>query len=434
MRQKKKATGVFADAERAAAPVEISTPNLGVRFYRRDATRVIVVFASAGARRIDGFSEEFRGTFWSTGVSLVFVTDRHTRWFNYPDTVDVFRQVAQIVSAFQNVGVIGASLGGSGAILFTNYAANIARVVAFAPQYSILPPFIQFDNRYDYIGKTVEEPLFEDFSQSPSKDKIIIIYGNTSWRDYLHSSMFSAAGFKPIIVDRAPHEVAGHLKAAYSPNGLKCLADLFCSFDKPFSADVLRRRLDVQWTDEALRPEFRFAQELRASAEFNRNAVSPSPVIESVWPLISAGKPASQSSICQWSTAGTVEGDAAGALNGHISASHNFHTGKDPRPWWQVDLRDIHLVHEIRIFNRIDSFQVAERAFNFELEISLDATNWQSILKKEDYKPYGGADGHPFIFLLAPCQACRYVRISLLAEAVLHLNQVQVFGEPRLPA
>ncbi len=409
-------------------PTDLETTGLTVRFYARDPDRIVVVFASAGARRINGFAEEFRGSFWPTGASMMFVTDKAARWYNHPDTERVFRHVADIAAGYRHVAAIGESLGACGAILFTNYAANVDRVVALAPQYSVTPPFIRFDDRYRHIGETITDWFFNDFSRCPVKDKVVMIYGNSLWRDYLHRAMYLAAGFGVLLIEDAPHEIAAHLKSAYPANQLRRLADLLCDFSQPFSAATLRAGLPVAWTDQILLPSALPVPD-PAGVRATKAEQAAQPVLPPVlWPLISSGKPATQSSISQWSWGRTVEADAMRALDGDIAAAYNFHTDSEVAPWWMIDLLDPHQVCQIRIFNRIDNPHVARRCLNFSLRTSMDGVAWTEVLRKDDSVYFGGADGQPFIHTPVEPWRCRFVRIVLIGEGFLHLNQVQIFG------
>ena len=413
-----------ADAPPSA---EIATENLGVRFYRRDPSRVVVAFASAGARKTDGFAEEFRSSFWPTGVSLIFVTDRRTKWFNFADTENVFRSIASWTSEFAHVGAYGESMGGSAAILFSDHA-RVDRVAALAPQYSILPPFVNFDFRYAHVHRMLDHISAEDFSVSPVKDRSIVVYGNTSWEDHLHASMFRVAGFPVLNLDGAGHEIGEYLKTAFDSNMLRPFVDLFCDFSRPWTPKTLRDAAAVGWTEEALKPSCRFAQTMRDTADLRRGLESPVEVQASRWPLVSENKTADQSSICEWSIGVTTQDDARRALNGVISAQGSFHTGHDPRAWWSVDLGEDHDICEVRLFNRLEHVDIARRNANFRLDSSRDGTTWEPMLVKRDFTSFGGADGRPFVHLPDPPRRLRHLRVQRLLPGVLHLNQVQLFG------
>jgi FkbH-like protein len=411
-----------------APPIEIETGNLAVRYYPRDPARLIIAFASAGARRVNGFSEEWHGSFQPTGASLMFVTDKHNNWYNYLETGEVFRQMAAIAASHPHVGVVGESMGGSGAILFTNYAQNIARVLAFTPQYSIFPPFVKFDSRYDYIFQRITAPQFVDYAQSPIKPNILLVYGNTVWRDYIHHGMFETAGFQTLTLDHAKHEMAAYIKSAHGNATLRRIAGLFADFTQPFSKAVLQAALVLPWSDVKLREEHGPSAEFSGFAVFTCNVNNPVPLVPSEWPLLSQGKPATQSSLSEWSLGDSLEGDAAGAVSGEISARASFHTQSEDGAWWAVDLLLPCQVFEIRLFNRLEQYPIARRGYRFKIEGRLPGAAWQTLAVKDDDGYVGGVDGRPYRAVLPSGPLCQEIRVSLLGVGFLHLNQVQVFG------
>jgi hypothetical protein len=414
--------------ERGGDPLEIESENYGVRFYRRDPHRLVTIFASAGARRVNGFSEEFRSTFWPTGVSLMFVTDRRLFWYNHFETERLFQRLAEIAGGFTHHACIGESMGACGSILFTNYATHTDRVVAFSPQYSILQPYVAFDSGYAHISEQITFPVNEDFSRTPMKSRVVLIYGNRVWRDYLHGSMYVAAGFVRLVIDDAPHEVASHLKTTYDVDALRRLGALLTDFETEFTSLSLPKQLDVRWTDRLLQDRDRFGREYAEQCRFHRALSDPKPIPPIARRLISEGCKATQSSLSEWSIGADPASDAQGALDGKIGPNHHFHTAFETRPWWQVDLGRVREVEEIRIFNRIDNYFPAARAFDFRIEISPDGVNWTCVVDRNDHQGFGGADGRPFIFLADPSFRTRLVRISLNNPGHLHLNQVQIFG------
>lgn len=412
-----------------APTVEFKTANLSVRFYQRDASRVVVVFASAGAKRVGGHAEEFAGTLSKLGISSVFVTDQHVRWYNYDETEDVLRKVAEMVADFEHVGVMGESLGGSGALLFTRFARNISRVLAITPQYSVAKPFIRFDDRYLSASNKIARYRYGTFADSPIKDRCLIVYGNTSWRDSIHASMFRAADFPIAIVDGAPHELSRFLKSDTAVNNLWRLVQTFCDFGEKFDIEAVHHIETINWSSKHLKDTHSFSAAIDEEIEFNRCQIEPMPLPAVAAPLVSAGKRATQSSISAASVGRTVEDDAAGAVNGSISKKYNFHTASEDSPWWKLDLGDEYRIHEVRLFNRLEHVKIAARALRFDILVSDDDVEWTVAFSKDDDVYFGGADGRPFVF--APVQEirARFIKVRLKGYGCLHLNQVQIYGE-----
>lgn len=154
-------------------------------------------------------------------------------------------------------------------------------------------------------------------------------------------------------------------------------------------------------------------------------ATSPGPAAPSGQgpALISKDRPASQSSTSPWSKAN----DAQGAVDGLKNGSFGFHSGKEPNPWWQVDLGRLAAIAEIHLFNRIDC--CSERARTVQVLLSPDGTSWK-VAYKHDGSLFGGANGKPLKIALGNASA-RYVRLQLAEDNWFHLDEVEVFGTYR---
>ena len=153
---------------------------------------------------------------------------------------------------------------------------------------------------------------------------------------------------------------------------------------------------------------------------------------------VSLNRPATQSSLSEWSTPidpqasadANKASDAAGGCDGVKDGGCGFHTGEELKPWWQVDLGRVYLLDEVRVFNRLGSF--AARADSLAVLLSNDGANW-STAYTHNGTPFGGADGNPLSIRLNQALA-RYVRLQLTTDlpAMLHLDEVEVLGA--LPA
>ncbi|GFE95834.1 hypothetical protein DmGdi_09070 [Gluconobacter sp. Gdi] len=144
----------------------------------------------------------------------------------------------------------------------------------------------------------------------------------------------------------------------------------------------------------------------------------------STWPLLSEGCSATQSSTFSEISS---EDDAEGPLSGQIGNFPAHHTAEEKNPWWQVDLQEKACVHEVRLFNRLDS--ALERAANLTISVSTDGESWTEVHRKEDGQIFGGADGTPYIWTTPEGVKARFVRITVLGEKTyLHFSQVQVYG------
>lgn len=147
-------------------------------------------------------------------------------------------------------------------------------------------------------------------------------------------------------------------------------------------------------------------------------------------PNLALGKPASQSSVSQWSRQPTPEADAAGAVNGEVSADYGFHTALEDEPWWQVDLGANCRITDIWLFNRVEQEALAARANRLAVDIGSTEANYTEVFRYVAANAFGGADGRPLIIRFESEVQARFIRIRLLHREFLHLNQVEVYGEP----
>jgi hypothetical protein len=144
--------------------------------------------------------------------------------------------------------------------------------------------------------------------------------------------------------------------------------------------------------------------------------------------LISRGKPCTQSSLSQWSTGATLAEDAGNAVNGKIDGTQKFHTRKEVNPWWQIDLEQTHAVSHVVIYNA--AFHTRDRLRNFKILASDDEQTWRELCSKEDNLPAGSLLTGPFILNLAAPALFRFMRFMMIGEDFLHLDQVEIYGEP----
>ncbi len=139
---------------------------------------------------------------------------------------------------------------------------------------------------------------------------------------------------------------------------------------------------------------------------------------------VGLNKPAVQSSLSEFSV---CPEEARGALTGPVSGQFKFHTTREYRPWWMVDLLVVEFIDEIRVFNRI--FQ-NERAHGLELHVSRDGRSWNLAATHTPQIVFGQGPDTPWIVQLQ--RAVRFVRLELPRDGVLHLDQVHVIRGSKL--
>ncbi len=123
----------------------------------------------------------------------------------------------------------------------------------------------------------------------------------------------------------------------------------------------------------------------------------------------------------------TREEDAAGGCDGVKNGLWGFHTGREERPWWQVDLGREMPLERVLVYNRCDG--ATERASRLELCLSCDGSSW-SVAYRHDGSGFRGVpDGKPLAIGLKGARA-RFVRVELPGTEFLHLDEVEVYPAP----
>lgn len=120
---------------------------------------------------------------------------------------------------------------------------------------------------------------------------------------------------------------------------------------------------------------------------------------------------------------------AGGANSGMRTGTYGFHTQFEPAPWWWVDLLTLHRVAEIHIYNRIDNRSVAGRSARLRIAAGDEERRWTMLAERNSDEPFG-LDGAPLIIEVTRAEPCRFIRLSLPAANYLHLDEIEVYGEP----
>lgn len=146
----------------------------------------------------------------------------------------------------------------------------------------------------------------------------------------------------------------------------------------------------------------------------------------SIWPLLSVGKRATQSSTLH---DGSRDEDACRAVSGRLTGRPQHHTALGDNPWWMVDLGTLSHIHEIMIFNRLDG--VMERLSSFKVEVSHDRFFWNTIIDRRNGPVFGGLDGTPFDWRDEAGVLGRFVRVTVPGTQVyLQTDQIEIYGRP----
>lgn len=139
---------------------------------------------------------------------------------------------------------------------------------------------------------------------------------------------------------------------------------------------------------------------------------------------VARGKTATQSSLSGWSTS---EG-ANGAINGNKTGGFGFHTQYEEKPWWMVDLGEIHDISEIAIYNRVDA--CPDRSRMLVVSASVDANDWIVVYDHNGRPPFGGikqVSGRAPLLITLDGVRARFVKLQLAEKNYLHLDEVEIY-------
>jgi len=122
----------------------------------------------------------------------------------------------------------------------------------------------------------------------------------------------------------------------------------------------------------------------------------------------------------------TTQSDAAGGCDGVKTGNFGFHTDKQDKPWWQVDLGKAQALDRVVVWNRCNT--ASERAASLRVLLSSDGSAWREVYQHGGTTFYGVKDQKPLTVPLKGAEA-RFVRIQLAENTWLHLDEVEVFGQ-----
>lgn len=117
--------------------------------------------------------------------------------------------------------------------------------------------------------------------------------------------------------------------------------------------------------------------------------------------------------------------DAAGGVDGAKDGGFGFHTNREARPWWQVDLGDAGPLDRVVVFNRCTPD--AARARTLRVLLCDDDRTWREVYAHDGTVFGGGADGKPLAVPLAGAKG-RFLRVQVAEDTWLHLDEVEVYA------
>lgn len=94
------------------------------------------------------------------------------------------------------------------------------------------------------------------------------------------------------------------------------------------------------------------------------------------------------------------------------------HTDAEDQPWALVDLGQKVAIHRVVVTNRLGG--ETARAVPLEMEVSVDGINFTHYARQDD-------DFNVWIASTGRVTKARYVRVTVLKRAMLHLNEIEVY-------
>ena len=147
------------------------------------------------------------------------------------------------------------------------------------------------------------------------------------------------------------------------------------------------------------------------------------------YPNLALNKPSWQSSVFR--PDGPVPPGSrvsGGGNNGLRTGSYGFHTLPEPRPWWIVDLLAAHRVAAIHIYNRHHTADSTVLSAALDVLGSADGATWTTLFANPGTA--FGQDGTPLVVRPASGTLCRFVMVRLRTGGTLHLDEIEVYGDP----
>jgi len=184
-----------------------------------------------------GFVEEFRK---STGERhhRAFVVDKKRRWWNGAEIDDVLARLNDVIASYDitRCGLIGNSMGGSAALLFSDKLHHVVRVLAFVPKYSVRLSVLPWERRWLRARFPIRH-RWRDFAGTTfPQESMLAVFGAQD--DHWHRRKFRESGFQLLEVEGASHNVARHMKGQGAFNAAIAI---FADFDnRDWVAEMIR--------------------------------------------------------------------------------------------------------------------------------------------------------------------------------------------------
>ena len=227
-----------------------------------------------------------------------------------------------------------------------------------------------------------------------------------------------------ILFEEPYHKEFSIIAHALNPKGILCLVppspqevpsynlNCFPSLKKNFA---IAHGLDVLLMDSIIDltsiTELHFYQKPDKSRMYN----------------IAIGSNVTQSSLSpKWSFSSD---EASRLVSGVRLAEYVMHTDTEYKPWIIVDLLHISSITTILVFNRPTN---SNRADTLTVFVSNNGNDYTEIYSHRGKPTFGGQyNNKPLCVNCPPSTTARYVKVSLEVTGILHLDQIEVYGNKK---
>ncbi|MDP4990308.1 MAG: hypothetical protein NWQ37_03730 [Marivita lacus] len=196
-------------------PLLLENGPLRIRYLEGESRDLVVSLSGVGTQRNVEPPPEFPGIASSGGQNhVLFVSDKSRSWLNGDGMADrilrCIKATAEHVGA-ERVIALGNSMGGTMALHLSRFF-DFERVIAFAPQYSVLADEVPEEDRWFYFRKQIKRyPFPRVEALRPDATKYYIFHGDEH-RELAHALRFpKAPGISHYIMPETDHRVAASL-------------------------------------------------------------------------------------------------------------------------------------------------------------------------------------------------------------------------------
>ena len=179
--------------------------NTDIDFIDNGSSKTIVSFTGVkhGFGAYD-FKKEFIELTEQSDLNVMFVADREVSWYN---TIDVEKIKSKLNN--QEVVTLGNSMGGYNTMQFAN-DINVAKAIAFAPQYSIHPDIVPDEKRWRKYAKEIKQWRYKHLMFNNTTE--YYIFTGDATKEMYHINMIPQQKNIHKFIAKGSHNVSLKLK------------------------------------------------------------------------------------------------------------------------------------------------------------------------------------------------------------------------------